>query len=75
MVTLNTVITYRGHHQFGKDSAKRAVCYTLIVLYVIYSTVGQSIASIYNLGTIYIGYGPPYTILYTSQATLHVHGK
>ena len=59
--------------------AKRFVCCALTRLYIIYSTVGRSIASIFDLGGIftsvlhasvnmapqvgYIGYGPP-TVLY-----------
>ena len=37
------------------------VCCALTVLY---STLGQSIASIYNLSGIYISYRPPCTVLY-----------
>ena len=37
------------------------VCCALTVLY---STLGQSIASIYNLSGIYIGYRPPYCTIY-----------
>ena len=50
---------------------ERFVCYALTIRYIIYSTVGRSIASISNLSTygaavVYSGYGPPYlTIYYT----------
>ena len=38
---------------------KRFVCCALTIVYSIYNTVGQSIASIYDLG-----YGPPYRTIY-----------
>ena len=43
---------------------KRFVCCTLTKVYSIYNTEGRSIASIYDLGDIYIGYGPPYRTIY-----------
>ena len=51
--------------------AKRFVCCALTIRYILYSTVGWSIASISDLGkygtsAIYISYGPPCcTIYYT----------
>ena len=57
--------------RFGNNRsshAKRFVCCALTRLYIIYSTVGRSIASISNLGgiftsVVYIGYDLP-TVLY-----------
>ena len=59
---------------------KRFVCCALTIVYSIYNTVGQSIASIYDLSgiftsalrasvnmsplVVYIGYGPPYRTIY-----------
>ena len=56
------------------------MCCALTIVYSIYNTVGQSIASIYDLSgiftsalrasvnmsplVIYIGYGPPYPTIY-----------
>ena len=59
--------------------AERVVCCALTIRYIIYSTVGWSIASISNLDgiftlalrasvnmavVVYIGYGPPYCTIY-----------
>ena len=46
---------------------KRFVCCALTMVYSIYNTVGRSIASIYDLGDIYIGYGPPYRTIYIAN--------
>ena len=62
---------------------KRFVCCALTIVYSIYNTVGRSIASIYDLGSIftsalhasvnmsprviYIGYGPPYHTIYITH--------
>ena len=71
-----------GHHlrTFQPSHAERLVCCALAVRYNIYSTVGQSIASIYDLGgiftlalrasenmapqVVYISYRPPYHTIY-----------
>ena len=68
-------------------SDKRFVCCTLIALYSIYSTVGRSIASISDLGSIftsmlrtsvnmssrvvYVCYRPPYRTIYTYYMYIH----
>ena len=73
---------------FGRLTQKRFVCCAFTIQYIIYSMVGRSIANISDLGSIfsearsaevnmaprvgYIGYGPPYTILYIIHMTVCV---
>ena len=66
---------------------KRFVCCALTIVYSIYNMVGQSIASIYDLGgiftkaqsaevnmpprVVYIGYGPPYRTIYITYIYIY----
>ena len=66
---------------------KRFVCCALTIVYSIYNTVGQPIASIYDLGgifisaprasvnmsprVVYIGYGPPYRTIYITYTQVY----
>ena len=71
---------------FWPSHSERFACCALIIQYIIFSTVGRSIASISDLGeyiyigasrlgkydasVIYISYGPPYCIICIAYSTV-----
>ena len=60
-----TYVRFWGNSDVSENIYRQMfVCCALTVLYSTYNTLGQSIASIYNLSGIYINYRPPYCTIY-----------